>query len=129
MEDALALLEEMEFPAEERPNAVTTVSLAKELRAWLAKGGPDDDMHTVAWLERQSGVSKRVIRRILSEGCHTTKEETADRLMSAIDRLDLFHTLEFVVDGRAAKARRTGCVSPAAPRRSAKSQTAALARK
>lgn len=111
MDDPLTALAGLDFPLEERPNAVTTASLAKELRAWLAKGGPDDDTHTVAWLERQSGVSKRVIRRILSEGCRTTKEETADRLMSAIDRLDLFHTLEFVVDGRAAKPRQARCVS------------------
>lgn len=92
------------------PNAVTTASLAKVLRAWLAKGGPDDDHHTLASLSRMSGVSTRKMRSILAEQYETTKEEIADRICAAIDRVDLFYALEFVTDGRANKQQKTSCV-------------------
>lgn len=92
------------------PNAVTTASLAKVMRAWLAKGGPDDDHHTLASLSRMSGVSTRKMRSILAEQYETTKEEIADRICAAIDRVDLFYALEFVTDGRANKQQKTSCV-------------------
>jgi hypothetical protein len=93
------------------PNAVTTASLAPILRSFLAKGGPDDDQHTLTWLAGASGVSTKTLRAIVAEVNPTTKEKVADKILAALDRVDLFFSLEFVFEKPEASSKKTRCVS------------------
>jgi len=78
---------------------VLTKDLARELRDWLDKHnaeyrgyGSQNMMTGVKYMEEHAGLAYRSIHRILREESEYTALSLADRILTTMERPDLFHT-------------------------------------